>query len=729
MGFAKLFPVPRIFLRSLALLLPLTAVLAPSALGCSSLDPIGGEPDPSLPGARSVATGDPTCRTDGDCAQGEQCAAGVCQMQRCASQAYASTAPLGRRRTFATDREILVVSDDATRRALDGYEPTDGSFAHPDALSMDFGGARILDAAGGNLTGSRPEAVAVALEGSARLTIAAGATRSELDVGFVPVAIAAGDVDGDGTDEVVALAKDGSLSVCSAVSKTCTKTKIDGVTGKDLVVADVDGDGNAEPVALVDVPGAKSALVVVNLDAAKTNQAPQIRTSATATFTRIAAGVLAGSSATVVALEDGGYADFSSDTLHFFANRDAKLASVSTATIAKDAVDVLVQDTDGDDKQEILVLEKSGLEVYRATDGGVATLTKSALGASKTPSRLLAADLDGDSPVGVLTKDAPDLVPGPVVPVAVLVYPPYSRTWSDGTSGVGLGASETKSEDQSKTISLSASASIGFDFGITDIAKASISAGVDKGWSTSTSAGRSISVGDSFWVQANTSLEGPDNGVAVLACACYHQYTYKVEDPAGKLGDSKVDGRLMNVFVPVGGQTTLWSLKRYNAMAKKVGNLPNIQAPYLVGDVASYPTEMSRLDGSPVPPDDMLYTSPRAYRTSDVARVSWSLDMSESSSKTESRSIGVSFGGSVKLGPASVSGSVGASQSTSYSISMGKSASFSGAVPPVRNDARTPEDEHELHGYGFSPIVYRDRYKTAEGIEGGYYVVTYTVSR
>ncbi len=713
-------------LRSLALLVPLAVA---AATGCSALDPVSGEPDGVRPGSRSLATGDPTCRADSDCAQGEQCTDGVCQMQRCGSQNYASTAPLGRRRTFASDREILVVSDDASHHALDGYEPTDGSFAHPTEMTFSFGASRVLDAAGGNFTGGRAESVAVAIENASKVTLVTGSERTELDVGLVPVAVAAGDVDGDGLDEVVALAKDGALSVCKATTKTCDRRKIEGVTGKDLVVADVDGDGHAEPVALVDVAGAKSALVVVNLDAAQTNQAEQVRTSVDTTLARISAGILAGGTTSVVALEDGGYADFRADTLHFFAQRDAKLASVGTTSIAKDAVDVLVTDTDGDDKPEILVLEKSGLEVFRATDTSATPATKTALTASQSPSRLLAADIDGDSPVGVLTKDGPELVPGPVVPIAVLVYPPYSRTWSDGTGAIGLGAGESESEDHSTTVSLRASASVGFDVGVPFAVKASISASVDKSWSTTTSNSRSISVGDSFYVDAKPDLEGPDNGVALLACACYHAYTYKVDDPKGRLGGSAVDGRLMSVFVPVGGQTTLWSLKRYNAMAAKVGNLPAIKAPYIVGDVESYPRSPSRLDGSPIPPDDMLFTTPRSYRTSDVARVSWGLEMSEGSSRSEAESIGFSLNGSLKLGPVSAGLGGGRTESESYSVGVGKSASFAGYVPPVRNDVKTPEDEHALHGYGFAPIVYRDRYKTPQGIEGGYYVVTYTVSQ
>ncbi len=716
----------RTLLRSFALVFPLAVAVA---TGCSALDPVTGDPSSSAPGARSVATGDPTCRADSECAAGEQCTDGVCQMQRCVAPDYASTAPMGRRRTFATDREILVVSDDASRRSIDGYEPTDGSFAFSEGASFAFQGARIVDAAGGNLTGSRAEAVAVALENAPRIAIVSGQTREDLQVGFVPVAVAAGDVDGDGVDEVVALAANGALSICKATTKTCETRSIAGVLGKDLVVADVDGDGFAEPVALVDA-GGKSTLVVVNMDAATTNQAAEIRTTTDKALVRLSAGLFAGNTAaTVVALEEGGYADFAADALHFFANRDAKLTAVSTTNIAKDAVDVLVADADGDDQPEILVLEKSGVETYRATETGAAVGGKTQLTASRNPTRLLAADVDGDSPIGVLTKDAPDLVPGPVVPVSVFVYPPYSRTWSYGTSVIWLGSGESKADEIANTVSLRANATVGFSAGIAGVAKASISATVDRGWSTTNANSRSISVGDAFFVEAKPEIEGPDNGVAVLACACFHAYTYKVEDPKGRLGGGPIDGRLMSVFVPVGGQTTLWSVKRYNAMAAKVGTLPTIRAPYIVGDVDSYPKTLSRLDGSPVPPADMLFTTPRTYRTSDVSRVGWTLEVREGSSRTEAESTDVFLNGSLNVGPVFAEGSVGRGTAEAYTVSVGKSATFGGWVPPIRNDVKTPEDEHELHGYGFAPIVYRDRYKTAQGVEGGYYVVTYTVSK
>ena len=49
-----------------------------------------------------------------------------------------------------------------------------------------------------------------------------------------------------------------------------------------------------------------------------------------------------------------------------------------------------------------------------------------------------------------------------------------------------------------------------------------------------------------------------------------------------------------------------------------------------------------------------------------------------------------------------------------------------GGVPPVRDQASTPEDEYALHRYAFKPYVYREHYENAEGDEGGYYVVGYT---
>ncbi len=707
-------------------LLLIVAATCLAEAACSEADPVTGAPEVAAPGSKSLTSDDPTCSKNADCATGEQCVEGVCQMDRCGSQPYQSAAPLGRRSYFAVDRE-LVVLDDGTS-ALDGYEPTGGSFAHPQDLRITFGGQRIVDEAGGNFTGRRPEGVVAALAGKSSLSIAQGETRVEIPVGFVPIAVAAGDVDGDGTDEVVALSPTGEVAVCTVADKKCTKRSPGSITPKDLTMADVDADGREEPVVLGD-RGGSSLVIVMNFDDATSGQ-PAVREIDTKHVAiRITAGdIEPGGAAEIITLEDGGYAGFATDTLRVIGLKDDKLTEIGSSGVAKDAIDIFAGDTDGDDKAEIIVLEKSGVEVFDvASPLAITSAYKTTLSSSTTPTRLAMADLDGDSPAGTLVGEA-ELVAGPVVPVSVIAYPPYSRTRSSGTANISVGNSEYKGESQSTTVTLSASVGIGFEAEIPGIAKVGLNTKIHGSLSRSRGNGRSITIGDKFSVDARPDLEGPDNGVAVLSCACYHAYTYNIEDPAGRLGDRAANDKKLSLFVPVGGQTALWSLKRYNALADRLGTLPVVRVPYKVGDPKSYPSRMQTLAGKPIPEADLLFTTPRAYRTSDVANVGWSLSVGEDESQSKAATIGVSIGASVKAGPVALSADVGVSTGASYTVSVGRDASFSGSVPPVRNDVRTPEDESKLYGYGFSPIVYRDRYKTKDGREGGLFVVTYSVT-
>jgi hypothetical protein len=719
-------------LRAALLLATSAVVLTSLAVGgaaCAPLDPVTSAPSLTGPGTRALDSDDPTCTTTKDCATGEQCLEGLCQMQRCGTQAYTSAPPLGKRSYFAVDRELLVVNDDAARYALDGYEPTDGSFAHPPALSFSIDGGRVLDVTGGNLLGARPESSAAILDGSTRLYVVTGQDRREIELGFTPVATAAGDLQADGVDEVVVLGRDGDVAICSAQKASCERRAIPGILGKDVVVADVDGDGKAEPVVLGDRADGKSYLFVLNVDGQATGQ-PEVAELATGkTLTRLAAGDLDGQAPSeLIALEDGGYLDFRADTLHFFGQQGGKLVETGTRSIADDAIDVHIGDVEGDGKAEVLVLEKSGLEVFVPQGpSDVSASYKTSLSASSKPSRLAMVDLDGDSPAGSLVGDR-QLVPGPVVPLSVMVYPPYSRSHSDGTAQIGIGSTETKSDLAATTVSLRASLSVGLDTSIPGLVGSAIWASVDAQVARTAATGTSVTVGDRFLVNAKPELEGPDNGVAMLASACYHAYTYRIEDPAGRMGGKGGDGKLMSLLVPVGGQTSLWSLKRYNVLARRLKTLPVIEVPYVVGDPASYPTAMRKLDGKPIPTDDLLFAAPPAYRTSDVASVGWSLEVGSSTARTDALTVGISGGASVKLGPVFLEANVGGSAGAAYTVTVGRAATFSGTVPPVRNVAATPEDENKIYGYGFSPLVYRDRYKTADGKQGGYFVVTYSVA-
>lgn len=714
--------------RSFGLLLVLSTIVA-IVSGCSALDAITGDPELQGPGKSALDSNDPTCSSDDDCAAGEQCIEGLCQMQRCATQKFRSVAPLGAQSYFAVDRELLVVSDDSDKLTIDGYEPTNGSFAHPQSQTWAVDGLHILDVAGGNLTGKRPETVVAVASGSTRLhLVSGGAGAKAIDLGFQPAAVATGDVDRDSVDEAVVLGQNGELAICKLTTGKCDRRSFAG-TGKDVAVADVDGDGFDEPIVVVeDAEG--SAVTVVNLDSETTKQSALVRlTIPGASLTRVTTLDLdKGGAAEIVVLEDGGYVGFADDTLHFLKSQGDKLVALGTQDISSEARDILGADTNGDDVPELMVLEDDEVEVFSpASASSVSSLYKSPLSASVAPSRLGFADVDGDSPTGTLDGDA-QLVPGPIVPLTVMVYPPYSKSHSDGQSMIVVGAAESESQSQSSTVSLNASVTVGLNFELPVVFKAGVSGRIEAGISKTRENARSLSIGERYLVAAKPELEGTSNGAVVLSCACYHAYNYKVDDPAGKLGAKSAGGK-MSVFVPVGGQTSLWSLKRYNALAKKLGTLPTIDVPYVVGDATSYPKKISRLDGTPIPSKDLLFTAPRDYRVSDVAMTNWDLTMGESQSNSEATSIGIGLHGTLAAGPIYAESDVSSSLRQAYSVSAGRSTSFGGTVPPIRNNAQTPEDEHELYAYGFTPVVYRQAYKAKNGIDGGYYVVTYNVTK
>lgn len=711
-------------LRLRLLVVGLFAWVASTAVGCSALDPPHADANVTGPGSTALDPEKLTCKADADCGAGEACTDGICQMKRCGSPGLVSAPPLGKRGSFGADRELIAVAD-----AIDGYEPTDAAFARPSKLRHTLPGKRLLDAAGGNLTGKRPESVAAIAEGSQKLHVLTGDAWSEISVGFQGVALAAGDVDGDGTEEVVVVSREADVAICKVDLGQCERRSVDRVLAKDVVIADVDGDGHLEPVILADATDGKSYLFVMNLDAKATNEQEVVSIPTGATLQRIAAANLDGQGAVeILALEDGGYLGYASDVIRIYGQTQngARLSEIGQKSVGSaEATDVYAADLDGDDKPEIFVLEGNAVEVFLPASQADMTLSYRALiGAGAT--HLASADLDGDSPAGMLVGD-PELVAGPVVPMSVMVYPPYSRTFSEGTSTIGLGNRETSSELAQSTVTLRAAVGIGFEAEFPLLVKAAVSVRVDGQISRTKGIQRSIVVGDRFTVAANPTVEGNDPAVVVLACACYHAYTYRIEDPKRRLGDASSDGKLMSIFVPIGGQTALWSAKRYNALARRLGTLPVIDVPYTVGDPASYPKTRSKLDGTPIPSEDLLYTTPRAYRVSDVAQVGWTLEVAQSETTTEASSIGVSVAGRIKVGAVSFEGEVGGSVGQSYSLTVGREATFWGMVPPIRNDVRTPEDEHALHGYSFSPVVYRDFYETKDGKQGGFYVVSYDV--
>jgi len=203
------------------------------------------------PGSEPWGRADVSCSTENDCLSNEGCYDGVCQMKRCTNGPYASIPPLGRTHMFFNDREISVLDTTSYQNQfwVDGYSD-DGSVAYDHSTST--GSTVPTDIAAGNILGTRPEVNVVAFSGSSQVQIPGG---SSIDVGFAPVAIAAGDTDGDGVDEVMAVSATANVAVCTAAGYCNTWDFGGGWTGKDIASGDVDGDGAQEAVVLINGSG------------------------------------------------------------------------------------------------------------------------------------------------------------------------------------------------------------------------------------------------------------------------------------------------------------------------------------------------------------------------------------------------------------------------------------------------------------------------------------------
>ena len=699
--------------------------LASALLVASTCAACGGGEDPNLKwdgdGPGSKAWGDPDvgCETDDQCAQGETCQQGVCQMQRCTGDAYESVAPLGVTRYFHIDREVVVVGDQSY---IDGYESADGGYL----ASWDLGGAKVVDVAGGDLFGTRPHAIAAAIEFSEKVLINTGTEARELDVGIWPESLAVGDADADGIDELVVLGKDGSIALCNAIDGSCLIATLEGAAGVSAAIADVDGDGFEEPIFLVDYAG-KSGIVVWNTDSEKTAQEQTLAWEFNTGLTQIAAADVNGDGiAEIMALEDGGLWDYSDDTMHVFSVPNE--AIVTSATINGHTIDVGAGDRDGDGKAEVALLRDDGQFELLAADAEATftslMVTPLAVGASA--SRIATLDWDGDSASGRLVA-GPELVAGSVVPVAVMLFPPYDRILqTKGSGNVTVGNTDIQSETTSDTVSLHLGLTVGWGGDLFSVVKGGVNAYLIKDWAATKSVTKSLAIGTRWSMDADPKTFGDDYGGVVLSCGCFHQYNYETDDPSNKVGGS---GQQIAVLVPVGGQTGLWSSKRYNAVAEKVGGLPIINVPFRVGSIDSYPAEHQTLARQPIPDEDRVFVTPPTYQASDIGSVGWSLSIGEHEANTQSQTTTMGMNASVGAFGFTVSGDTNMGFNHAYTVAVGTDALFAGGIPPMQDDPSTPEDEYETYRYNFAPMVYREHYADAAGEDAGFYVITYAAGR
>jgi hypothetical protein len=681
---------------------------------------------PSGLGTEAWGNTDISCASDADCNPGEGCQDNLCQMKRCEDGPYESRAPIGEKKTLRHDRE-LVVADFSTYQGsywLDGYAPGDDqTVTYPDGGSTRLEG-KATDVAGGDFFGKRPESTAAIVAGR----VVFPREQQTLDVGFVPLAIAAGDVDADGLDELVAIAAGGEIAVCHADTGACEQVRYSqAIEGLDVAVGDVDGDGFAEPIFLVERDG-DVQLRAWNRDKAITGQVDTVILGTDRELKSITAGDIDGDEiAEVIGLEGGGWGGLATDTLatYGFAGQAREIGSIDTST---DALDISASDLDGDGVDEVVVLrgdEFVSIFSRSTTSARIAYDYQAELSVSGDPQRIATTDFDGDSPQGRLVE-GPILVPGKVVPTMVLHIPPYSRTYSDGASFLDIGDARNTNASASKSVGLRASLTMGFEAEFPGIASVSVERTVEKEMTRTRTHETELSVGNRVWLDANPERYGDDYAAVFLSCACFHAYTYELDDPAGRLGGN---GKQFKVLMPVGGASTVWSSKRYNKLAEALGNLPLVEVPYRIGDPGSYPTTFQHPDGTPVGPQEMVFPDPPTQRVSDVSSIGFSLTVTQTETNETAMQTNIDVSSSVEGFGLKIGGSLGVGFGEAYAVSVGEEAEFLGYMPPLPDDLSTPDDEYETYGYSMRPVVYRQTYTDANGNEAGYYVMSYAVGR
>lgn len=668
-----------------------------------------------------------SCESNDDCGMGETCADSVCQMARCMDGPYLGAPPLGGGVKFFQDQEFIVADTNPVDGSyyIDGYAPEPGSIEYPGSWSM--GDAPILDLAGGDFLGTNEEMFVVGVDGSNEIVLGGTAESIRIGVGFQPTSIAAGDTDRDGKDEVVALGQFGNVALCQIDTQECSTFSFENGNGKDLTIADVDGDGHAEVIFLLDNGGTEILYVWQAEPTAETDEDYQGPTGNP--MARIAAGDVDGDGAPeVLALAEDGW--FDSARMYIYSVADGAVAEAGAQDVDDASRDISLADIDMDDEDEVLILRDGGVvELLHSNGaGGITSVMTHNLQVSSEPRRISASDFDGDSPRTRLMNPDGALLPGPVTPVIVGHFAPFDVEHSDGMPVTFIGDAESASESVTESISIRASLDVGVSGSLYGIFSGGLSTKISQEVTKSFTQSTEFFVSPRVIASPAEQHLGYDYGVVYMSCACFHAYYYEVIDPNERLGPGG-DGEEFVMVLPVGGTSTAWSTRRYNAMAEAVGDLPIIEIPYLVGDPTTYPTGPQLPNGDPVPAEDFVFPEVPNLLVSDIGDIGWWLTVGESETNTTALSTNIDVSANLGVGPFSFGAGIGGGFGQSHAISVGESAIFAGSAPPVLDDPQTPEDEYLENAYSFSPYVYREHYTDRNGADAAYYVMSFAVAQ
>ena len=673
---------------------------------------------------------DLNCEEDADCMDHESCLDGVCQIDRCTAANYESLAPLGDSYLFYADLELAITDTQAWSDEywVDRYSPSGEEVDYDGSINV--GAAPPLDVAGGDLLGNDEETYAVVFEGVGELFSLDPAGMNSVPLPLLPRAIAAGDIHSESVDELY-VAGSNRFAVCDLALGYCQPFDLDSdVEIIDLAIGDIDGDVLREVIFLLET-STGLALLGVNFDSNQTRQEEDWLVGIEDDTHRIAAGDLDGDGrAEIVTIQEGGWWNQNDDELDLYRLVDNGDSQAIERAFHQEAgynrlLDIDIGDVNADDEVEIILLDEHQKVYIARLDGDSIEMEwTSEFTITGTPGRIATADHDANSPRAVL-QSGPEVVPGASVPVVAMLLPPYSHEHSAGFSSAAYGSATTTSENFTDTVSMNVGMDVGTSTSFFGLFDTKYSSKVSYRASMTLGEGTTMRTGSRNSIRSQPEDFGFHYGAVVVSWGCFHAYTYEVQDSSNLVPGS--EGETVVLTIPVDKGTAMMSTDRYNALALAVGDLPVIDVPYEIGDPFDYPTEPETIYGDELESDSMVFPNLEWHEVSDIGYVGWANSVGTSVSNSTSH--GISMGSSVGITVAGINVGLNSSSGwgSGYSLRLGENASFSGGIPPFRDDPDTDADEYVENFFRVAPIVYMQDYTDSNGETSAFYVQTYVI--
>lgn len=278
--------------------------------------------------------------------------------------------------------------------------------------------------------------------------------------------------------------------------------------------------------------------------------------------------------------------------------------------------------------------------------------------------------------------------------VAYLSVPPFDLNHMKGVSTFSTLYGEGEVEEETRTNSIAVSSSATLSFGIQDPIGAF---GTSFGYTVERSLRRSRGTGSSKEVYTSyPNIGSPDDPeaedavVAVVTHYDLYEYEYQEWD-----GNTVTSSHTMLISVPDSIEKKSYELSQ--------SPISSSQSDHIVGQVTSYPFQL-RASG-----DELVHAEDYQWVT-DATSSPWSAKFGEIDITTVEQSFGINFFGEVTAGGVTFGTSVGLTTGSTHTISIGKYTEFAGVTGPV---------DTSFYEFMYRPYVWRT--------PGGYVAIDYLV--